>query len=457
MRLDTHFLESALPNVECIKKTSCAIVFSRDYIDSKSTTYFVLYPEDDVHTLIPHLLDRNVYGFLISTTQKELVLKLVPDFPLIIVADVKRSLCMLASVWRSNFNYPVIGITGSVGKSCTKMMLSNILDAQDIPHVISVNSTNQPEDLALDILKMNNHHQMALFEMGIQRRNQMSELADMVHPSYALITNVGHSNMEGLGATHDIAIELRTIFKNFTQESIGIVNGDMPILGNIGYVHPVIKFGSKTVNQVQARKVAVTDTHTTFTLKIYKKKYTVTLSDTNRGSVFNALSAAAIAHLVDIDPEMIVHGIQKPLAMPRRFERRQLTFGTGTLIDDCANSNPESMKAALLAFQQLDTKGQKIVILGDMKGLGVNSPFWHRQIGRFLRKVSSVKHLILVGDMVRWTRKTLPVRITSDLVPTWDDAAQKLKERLDQESLVLVKGSGGQLKNLIEQFSKQAL
>jgi UDP-N-acetylmuramoyl-tripeptide--D-alanyl-D-alanine ligase len=112
------------------------------------------------------------------------------------------------------------------------------------------------------------------------------------------------------------------------------------------------------------------------------------------------------------------------------------------------------MKAALLAFQKIQTKAQKIAILGDMLELGVNAPFWHRQLGRFLRKVPSLKHVILVGDMVKWTYKTVPVGITVDLVPTWKEAVDKLESQLAQESVVLVKGSRGMaLDNLVQKFT----
>ncbi len=112
------------------------------------------------------------------------------------------------------------------------------------------------------------------------------------------------------------------------------------------------------------------------------------------------------------------------------------------------------MKASLLAFQKINTKAQKVAILGDMLELGVNSPFWHRQLGRFLRKVPSLNHLILVGDMVKWTYKTVPVGIKVEFVANWQEAAQKLDPLLEQESVVLVKGSRGiALDNLVQKFT----
>ncbi|HZW61614.1 MAG TPA: cyanophycin synthetase, partial [Candidatus Babeliales bacterium] len=242
----------------------------------------------------------------------------------------------------------------------------------------------------------------------------------------------------------------------FTEDSIGVINGDQALLANVGYVHPVLKFGSKTVNQIQARKIHIGSKHTSFILKIYKEKYHIVIKQVHHGVVFNSLAATAVAHLLGVPNNVIVQAIQQPVVIAGRFEQRALKDNKGTLINDCYNANPESMKAALLAFQKIESNAPKIAVLGDMLELGLNSPFWHRQLGRFLRKVPSLKHLILVGSMVKWTKKTAPVGLTVDVVPTWKEAIEQLKERLGQEAIVLVKGSRGVgLNNLVEAVTEE--
>ena len=136
-----------------------------------------------------------------------------------------------------------------------------------------------------------------------------------------------------------------------------------------------------------------------------------------------------------------------------RFEQLALKKGGGLIINDCYNANPESMKAALLAFGKMKTKGQKIAVLGDMLELGVNGPFRHRRLGRFLRKVPSLDHLVLVGDMVKWTKKTVPPGMSVEIVPTWKEAVVKLEEKLGKENVILVKASRGMgLGNLVTTF-----
>ena len=146
------------------------------------------------------------------------------------------------------------------------------------------------------------------------------------------------------------------------------------------------------------------------------------------------LHHAAAAYLLNIPSETIVKGVQVPLAITGRFEPTKLKAAKGILINDCYNASPESMKAALLAFEKLESKGQKIAVLGDMLELGVNSPFWHRQLGRFLRKVPSLNHVVLVGDLVKWTKATVPVGITFEHVPTWKEAIDCLKKETRSRS-----------------------
>jgi len=282
----------------------------------------------------------------------------------------------------------------------------------------------------------------------------MIQLASMLRPTTALITCIGHCHMEGLGSLSDIALEKREIFKYFTENSIGVINGDQAVLARVGYPHPIIKFGSKTTNQVQARKIKIESDHLNFVLKIYKEKYNVRIAQAHAGAVFNALGATVLAHYLGVPDQTILKGIQEPLTVKSRFERKELSAGQGVMISDCYNANPESMKAALLAFEQLSTSAQKIAVLGDMLELGVNSPFWHRQLGRFLRKVPSLQQVILVGKMVEWTKKTIPLGVRTEHAATWEDAVRMLQEKLDRDSVVLVKGSNGmKLVNLVDHFT----
>lgn len=414
----------------------------------------------DGATFVADALKKGASGIIIAHNSQHILktidASLLQKKWIMAVPDPLDALVRLAMAWRASFTYPVIAITGSVGKTSTKEMLARILTLNGTRYIASQGNQNTKIGISLNILRMRPEHEVAIFEVGINKRNEMSQLAYILKPSCAIITGIGHCHMEGLGSLADIALEKRDVFKCFTEQNIGIVNGDFPALAQVSYTHPVIKFGSKTTNQIQARKVRITNSAVTFVMKIYKEKHSVTLLKPHTGVVFNALAATAAAHLLNVPHAVILKSIQQPLEVPGRFEQKKLKAAKGTIINDCYNANPESMKAALLAFQSIETPAQKIAVLGDMLELGVNSPFWHRQLGRFLRKVPSLKQVILVGDLIKWTKKTAPIGLSVEVVPTWTEAVEKLGSKIGEESVILVKGSNGVgLRHLVDAFAEK--
>ena len=446
MRFDKSFITKTLPDMSiAFGHFPENATFSIDSRDIKPGDIFVALKgvDHDGHEFVAQALKKGASGAIIAESKKDILtgIKDLETKLILLVKDPLEAFVQLAARWRLQFNYPVIAITGSVGKTSTKEFLSQIMALAGKNYLVSHGNQNTKIGLALNMLRMKKEHELAIFEIGISRRGEMSELANLLRPTSAAITNIGHQHMDGLGSLNDIALEKRDVFKYFTEDSIGIINGDQPILAHVSYQHPVIKFGSKTTNQIQARKMRVSGSHISFVLKIYKKKYSIVLDHPHVGAVFNVLTATAAAHWLGISDEVIITAIQKPCIVEGRFEERAINGARGMLINDCYNANPESMKAALLAFQQIETKSPKIAILGDMLGLGVNSPFWHRQVGRFLRKVPSLTKVILVGNLVAWVKKTAPVGLRVEVVGSWQEAQQKIELELDAKPAVLVKGS----------------
>lgn len=466
MHFDKHFIKSVLPKAEILYD-----VFPEDAlfsVDSRSLEkgeIFVAVKGNirDGHEFITQAFEKGAAGFIINSDKKE-VLEAIDKNKLknklvILVDDTAKALRSLASAWRLKFSYPVIGITGSFGKTSTKETISNIVKIHGFNALVSKGNQNTLLSVPLNVLRMRDTHQVAIFELGINKRGEMSELVEIIKPTIGLITAIGHAHMEGLGSLADISAEKREIFKLFKEDNIGIINGDQAQLSQIGYNHPVIKFGSKFTNQIQARKIKVDGATTSFVLKIYRKKYNVTLNTSHTGCVFNSLAATAACCLLNIPDETIIRGIQNPVSVKGRFEFKQLTIGNGKLIDDCYNASPESVKAGLQAFERINSDAQKIVVLGDMFELGVDSSFWHRQIGRFLRKVPSLNHLILVGDLVKSSKITVPVNLKVELVKDWQEAVNVLEKIvITKESLIFVKGSTrgytAGLVNLVNHFTK---
>jgi UDP-N-acetylmuramoyl-tripeptide--D-alanyl-D-alanine ligase len=414
--------------------------------------------KEDGHAHIKQALEKGASGLILNKAKRKLLekidAKLWKDRCVILVSDVHATLIELARAWRAQFAYPVVAITGSVGKTSSKELISSILNKAKIHHLATQGNQNTMLGVSLNILKLTSQHRVAVFEVGISARGEMKRIADLLRPTTAAITGIGHCHMAGLGSFNDIAAEKRAIFSFFKESCIGIVNGDQPILADVAYSHPVIRFGSKTTNQVQARKVQLGSNNATFVLKIYGQRHKVTVHNNHIGTVFNTLIATAIAHVLEIPQSTIVAAVQDSCAVSSRFERRNLKTGSGFLIDDAYNASPESVKAALLAFERVKTNGSKLAVLGDMLELGVNAPFWHRQLGRFLRKVPSLREIILVGEHVQWTKKTVPLGVTVHMAGDWQQAVKLVKKQVGKDAAVLVKGSFALgLQNLVNELS----
>jgi UDP-N-acetylmuramoyl-tripeptide--D-alanyl-D-alanine ligase len=452
MFFNNEFLKKVIPNVEIfgsINKSPEIEVDSRRC--KKGDIFFALKGKHlNGHDFILDAIANGADVIVIDHDHVNLRRSLVStDITVVVVPDTHEALLVLAKAWRQSFDLQVIGITGSVGKTTTKEMVVEILKNSQAKFVYSAGNLNTMIGAALTIFKIRRDHQYAIMELGINQRGEMANLVDLVNPTIAAITFIAHSHVSGLGSLSDIAIEKRTIFKNFTEKSIGIVNGDQQLIGCVGYNHPVVKFGTKTTNQIQARKIKVDSKGVKFILKLYKNKYEILIENGNHGSVNNACAAASIAKTLSIPDAVIISSLQKISPIKGRFEFKNLSNGRGTLIDDCYNANPESMKNAIHAFEAIKTSSKKIAILGDMNELGIDSPYWHRQVGRFLRKAPSVEHVVLVGKMINYAQETLP-QANVVCFQTWQEALNYLQNET-LPLLLLIKGSTyGYTKGLCE-------
>ncbi len=459
MQLDKEFVKSSVGGAQIIDgDLPLNSSFSIDSRTLQPGDIFIALPgqQCDGHDFIGQALAKKASGFIVAQTKKAEIEALygsqLQTVKMMYVPDTLAALITLAKEWRLKFTYPVVGITGSVGKTSTKEMVANILRVSGEQFFVSFGNQNTMIGVALNILKLKPGLKAAIFEVGISERGVMAKIADMLRPTYALITGIGHAHMEGLGTLVDVAAEKRAIFSCFSDANIGIINGDQEVLSSIGYAYPMLKFGFKTSNQIQARKVVLKQNVISFVAKIYKKKYSIILQGSHEGLVINALAAISVAHMIGISPEVAIEGVQKPLAVRGRFEFCH-TQEHGVFINDSYNANPESVKAGLLAFEAFDSDLQRIIVLGDMLELGADSAFWHRQIGRFLRKISNVKHIILIGSMVSWIKKTAPLGVSVEVFATWQDALPVVKKITNDTTITFVKASQGVgLQNIIDAF-----
>jgi len=485
MRLELNFLRKSIPygfvlanniinnkevSINSLKKLPVderEAVISIDSRTLKSGDGFIaLYGNNtDGHDFLLQAIDNGA-SFLIIQDDKKNKLQNIPEHKLskilvIIVPDTLAALVDLAKEWRRRFSYPVIGVTGSVGKTTTKEMLRSIFKVANIRARVSYKNQNTLIGLSLNILRMKDDHKVAVFELGISKKGEMEKKVDLLRPTIGVITAVAHAHMDGLGPLSEIAEEKRKIFTFFNSDNIGVIPGDQKLLNDSSYFHPAVRFGFRTENHIQARQVVLHShddgfSHFSFNLKLYREKKKVCLKTNHKGNINNALAATAVSYLLGISFSKIVEGLNSFNGFEKRFEKRKLKGDKGTLISDCYNANPESMRAAIMAIHDMHVDGEKVAVLGDMFELGEKELFWHRQIGRVLGRALSVHHVILVGKRARSIGKTAPPPTVIEYVDDWAGAVDLLERKLQRpDSLVLVKASlAMELHRLVEQVSE---
>ncbi len=427
----------------------------------------------DGHNFIEQACELGALGLIVQqdahVSRTLAQTKNLNDRLIIRVPNTFQALIDLAKHWRAQLDIPVIGITGSVGKTSTKEIMRSILHAAKIDAYVSHANQNTILGLSLNILNVSPKHKVAVFEMGINEPGEMAELADVARPTIGLITCITHAHGQGLGTLAQISHEKRQLFEHFTPTDIGIICGDQKELTNIYYPHPVTKFGLKIKNQVHARKIEIIKDSTQkfgtrFILNWYNQKSPVMLNSTHDGTIFNALAASTIAYFLDIPLATVITGLEAYAGYKDRFEQKKLKNNMGTLISDCYNANPASMKAALKAFDLIPTDGKKIAVLGDMLELGEKEAYWHRQIGRFLHNTPSIDVVICVGPLSQHIADMLPSDMLTIEAKNWQAAQIHLDNHIKtpkhsannlKDPLVLIKASNGMmLDKLVRAFAQ---
>lgn len=462
MQVDLDFIISIIPQIQVHGQSWLS---NADYnIDSRTIQPGEIFvalsgAKFDGHDFIQEALDHGAAGFILDESKKDLVLKkysaLLESKPILFVPDTCITLIELARAWRTKFDIPVVGITGSVGKTTTKEIMRNIFKVADMQALVSAGNQNTMIGASLNILKMRPYHKAAVFEMGISEMGNMRKLTELIQPTLAVITQVGHAHMQGLGGVAAVSKEKREIFSLFKEYNIGIVNGDQKELTEVSYQHPVVFFGKKRTNQIQARRIVIDKNSIHFILKIYKNSYPVILPSCNQARIMNALAAVAIGYMLQIPESFLVQAIELPFTVKGRFEILHHTCGS-EIINDAYNANPDSVKASIFAFNDYVTEKNKIIVLGDMLELGSDAIFWHRQMGRYIGKIKSLSQIVLVGNFVEYVKKGLPYGIPCQTFNTIEQSYDHIRSLAhDKNNILLFKASNSiGFSSLIEKILK---
>ena len=357
--------------------------------------------------------------------------------PYIRVESTMQALAKLAAWYRGRFDIPVVGITGSVGKTTTKEMIWAVLSQKFRTHKTQMNFNNEL-GVPLTLLSMPEDSEAAVIEMGISGFGEMTRLRAMVRPTIALISIIGDSHLEFLGSREGVLKAKSEIFRDMTLQDLAVLNGDDVLLGAYDPGIPAVRYGLAPEREVQALNVHSEDgAGVSCTIRYDDEAFDVTIPGYGIHMVYAALAAVAVGRALGMDAEQMKRGIERFETVGRRSSI--LKTEDLTIVDDCYNANPSSAKAMLRSLAL--TQGRKVCILGDMLELGAQSDALHEEVGEeaATQRIDLViacgkeaKHLYdgakKAGAQARW----YPDRET--LLP-------QLKELLQKGDTVLVKAS----------------
>jgi UDP-N-acetylmuramoyl-tripeptide--D-alanyl-D-alanine ligase len=349
----------------------------------------------------------------------------------ILVKDVLKALQSLAQRHRKTVGIPVIGITGTNGKTTTKELLASVL-ASKFNLLYTEGNLNNQIGVPLTLLRLTHEHEMAVIEMGASHIGDIQELAEIAQPNYGIITNVGHAHLEGFGSFENVVKTKGELYDYIrrTRGAVFIHNEDSALL-SIAQGIEQVTYGISEDTFASGHLVESSSPFLIFNWKQQGKVHTVETRLIGSYNLNNVLAAVAVGRYFKIPAERISRAIASYEPSNNRSQLKQTAYNS--LIIDAYNANPDSMKAALGNFSNLQVS-PKAVILGDMKELGAETIELHQKVCNEIKDARFDK-VFLCGEHFTQTGKGFPTYATTEAL------IDAFKQRPLQGYHILIKGS----------------
>lgn len=417
----------------------------------KSAFFALIGETSDGHLYIDQAIENGAGTIVLSDytkVNKEVFLNAQGDVNIIVVEDTLKALQDLAKAYLKTLPIKkIIGVTGSVGKTSTRDMIYYISKTKYKTGRNPKNYNNWV-GLPLTILGLDEDCQVAVLEMGMSDMGQIALLADIANPDIGVITNIGQSHIEILGTRENIFKAKMEITKNFTKDSILVVNGDNDLLtkDRIKGNYRCISIG--TGEDCEFKVMNVLDkgiSGVEYTLNVGDKSYRVALPILGAHNSFNSALALAVGVNLGITIEEGIQGLKATKLTGNRLNIKANNHIK--IIDDTYNASLESMKSAIstLVAIEPEANGRRIAILGDIFELGKESENVHREIGKFINE-SNVDILIAIGENSRYIIDENKGRILNENMFYYknrDEAMKEIENIVEPNDVVLVKASNG--------------
>jgi len=364
--------------------------------------------------------------------------KVKTNIPQVVVKDTYKALQQLAAAWRKRFSLPVIGVTGSNGKTSVKELIKQILSASLSSSggnvLATVGNLNNHIGVPLTLSNLNESHRFAVIEMGANHAGEIAALAKIAEPNIGVITNIGPAHLEGFGSIEGVARAKAELYQNLSANGVAVVNADEhyreELEKQIGD-RMQISFGIEKQADVSGKQISSDQIEIITPVGEIRVKPQVT----GMHALLNTLAATAVGLALGLDLEDIKTGIEKTQAVPGRLVRVEGLAGA-SILDDSYNANPASLAAALDV--QAQEPGEHWLVLGDMGELGDESVFMHKKAAE-IAKQFGVTRLFAYGELTKHSVEEFGAGAVH--FNSHSKLVEKLQEELSAGVCILVKGS----------------
>ena len=344
----------------------------------------------DAHKFIPDVMAK---GALSTLSERELS---EAEYPYIQVKSSLQAVKDIAEFYLKQLNIPVVGITGSVGKTSTKEVIASVLK-EKYRTLKTQGNFNNELGLPLTVFRLRDEDEIAVLEMGISDFGEMTRLTKIARPDTCVITNIGTCHLENLGDRDGVLKAKTEIFQTLRPDGHSVLNGDDDKLITVeGYngIKPVF-FGLSEQRDVYADEIVSRGLKgMECRIHLGDQSFSVLVPMPGIHMVYNALAAAAVGRIYGLTIEQIKAGIENLEAISGRF--KMIETDKLLIVDDCYNANPMSMKASLNVLH--DGAGRRVAILGDMGELGENETALHEEVGAHAVSCG-IDACVCVGDL----------------------------------------------------------
>ncbi len=390
---------------------------------------------NDGHDYIENALSA---GAGVVITHKDILPR--PDKSIIRVSDTRIAFGDIARYYKEKYKLPTVAITGSVGKTTTKDMVSAVL-AMKYNTLKTQGNFNNDIGLPITVFRLEKKHEMAVLEMGMSHMGEINYLASIAQPDVAVITNIGMSHIENLGSQENIYLSKMQICDYFDKNNLLVVNGDDKFLKTAKGDFEIITYGieNKACDLVASNIENLGIEGTKFSVEINGKKYEIYVKIPGVHNVYNALAAIAVGLRFEIPMEDIAAGIREFQLTNMRMEIKK--HKGIVIIDDCYNASPDSIRAAVKVLGDVKAS-RKVAILGDVLEMGA---FAEKELYEVGVSIDNIDVLIAVGENAKYIAKGADFAGVKQVMrfKTVDEAVAFLPEFVEDGDHILVKASRG--------------